>query len=113
MGRFRRQPAWQPNSARGQELSRVARGHAPGSIREQVPFLRTPGGYVTGFISACRRDTSSFCQPLFRGNGYLGKEDNGRLSPTCLTCLPPRHQSSSSEYHHGVNVSDLAPQAWS
>jgi hypothetical protein len=80
---------------------------------EQVPFLRTPGGYVTGFLQRVQAGyVVVLADPLVLSNGYLGKEDNGRLLADLLGLSSAKASVLFDEYHHGLNVSDLAPQAW-
>src|SRR5258706_5562552 len=80
---------------------------------DQVPFLRTPGGYVTGFLQRVQAGyVVVLADPLVLCNGYLGKEDNGRLLADLLGLTSAKASVLFDEYHHGVNVSDLAPQAW-
>jgi hypothetical protein len=80
---------------------------------EQVPFLRTPGGYVTGFLQRVQAGyIVVLADPLVLCNGYLAKQDNGRLLADLLGLAAKSATVLFDEYHHGVNVSDLAPQAW-
>jgi hypothetical protein len=80
---------------------------------DQVPFLRTPVGYVTGFLQRVQAGyVVVLADPLVLCNGYLGKEDNGRLLADLLGLTSAKASVLFDEYHHGVNVSDLAPQAW-
>lgn len=80
---------------------------------EQVPFLRTPDGFVIGFL---QRVQSGYlvvlADPLVLCNGYLAKQDNGRLLADLLGLAGSSAPVLFDEYHHGVNLSDLAPQAW-
>ncbi|HKW60730.1 MAG TPA: DUF4350 domain-containing protein [Candidatus Dormibacteraeota bacterium] len=78
----------------------------------QVPVLRTAGGWTVGFIE--RIGVGSvvvLADPLVLCNGYLEKSDNGRLLADLLgsnSAAPV----TFDEYHHGLTVSDFAPQAW-
>jgi hypothetical protein len=80
---------------------------------DQVPFLRTPDGFVSGFL---QRVQSGYivvlADPLVLCNGYLDKMDNGRLLADLLGVAGASAPVLFDEYHHGLNVSDLAPQAW-
>ena len=80
---------------------------------DQVPFLRTPDGFVIGFL---QRVQSGYlvvlADPLVLCNGYLDKQDNGRLLANLLGLAGSNAPVLIDEYHHGVNLSDLAPQAW-
>jgi hypothetical protein len=80
---------------------------------EQVPFLRTPGGYVTGFLQRVQSGyVVVMADPLVLCNGYLDRNDNGRLLADLLGMAGASAPVLFDEYHHGVNLSDLAPQAW-
>ena len=80
---------------------------------EQVALLRTSGGYVTGFLQRVQAGyVVVLADPLVVCNGYLGKEDNGRLLADLLGLSSAKASVLVDEYHHGLNVSDLAPQAW-
>jgi hypothetical protein len=80
---------------------------------EQVPFLRTPGGYATGFLQRVQTGyIVVLADPLVLCNGYLAKQNNGRLLADLLGLVGPSARVLFDEYHHGVNVSDLVPQAW-
>ena len=48
--------------------------------------------------------------PLVLCNGYLEKQDNGRLLADLLGT--DRGTVAFDEYHHGLTFSDLSPQAW-
>jgi hypothetical protein len=50
--------------------------------------------------------------PLVLCNGYLEKEDNGRLLTDVLGLVGASAPVAFDEYHHGLVLSDLAPQAW-
>jgi hypothetical protein len=45
-------------------------------------------------------------------NGYLDKQTNGRLLADLLGLVGASAPASFDEYHHGLVLSDLAPQAW-
>jgi hypothetical protein len=79
----------------------------------QVSFLRTPNGYSAGFVqrvSAGR--VVVLADPLVLCNGYLEKADNGLLLADLLGEAGTNATVTFDEYHHGLTVSDLAPQAW-
>ncbi len=77
----------------------------------QVPILRTAGGWTAGYIE--RIGVGSvvvLADPLVLCNGYLEKSDNGRfLADLIGSGTAP---VTFDEYHHGLTVSDFAPQAW-
>ena len=77
----------------------------------QVPILRTPGGFVLGFVSSIGSGrVVVLADPLILCNGYLEKQDNGRLLADLLGT--DRTTVAFDEYHHGLTFSDLSPQAW-
>jgi hypothetical protein len=80
---------------------------------DQVPFLRTPEGYVIGYLQRMQSGSVVvLADPLVLCNGYLDKQDNGRLLADLLGLAGAGATVVFDEYHHGVNLSDLAPQAW-
>jgi hypothetical protein len=77
----------------------------------QVPILRSAGGYVLGFVSNVGSGRIVvLADPLVLCNGYLEKQDNGRLLADLLGT--DRSTVAFDEYHHGFTFSDLSPQAW-
>ena len=50
--------------------------------------------------------------PLVICNGYLERADNGRLLADLLSVGGADAHVAFDEYHHGLTVSDFAPQAW-
>ena len=77
----------------------------------QVPMLRTPGGYVLGYVSNLGSGRIVvLADPLVLCNGYLEKQDNGRLLADLLGT--DRSTVAFDEYHHGLTFSDFSPQAW-
>jgi hypothetical protein len=80
---------------------------------DQVPFLRTPDGFATGYVQRVSAGTVVvLADPLILCNGYLDKQDNGRLLSDLLGLVGPNTAVLFDEYHHGVILSDFAPQAW-
>lgn len=80
---------------------------------QQVPFLRTPAGQVTGYVERLGAGKAVvLADPLVLCNGYLDKKDNGRLLADILGLAAPGAQVAFDEYHHGVVLADLGPQAW-
>jgi hypothetical protein len=80
---------------------------------DQVPFLRSPDGLVVGYIQRISSGTVVvLADPLVLCNGYLDKNDNGRLLADLLGLVNPNASVLFDEYHHGLVLSDLAPQAW-
>jgi hypothetical protein len=80
---------------------------------EQVVFLRSSAGLVLGYIQ--KIGTGSvvvLADPLVLCNGYLGKQDNGRLLADLLGLTGYNFPVYFDEYHHGVVLGDFAPQAW-
>jgi hypothetical protein len=77
----------------------------------QVAILRSAGGYAlayTNFLGSGR--VVVLADPLVLCNGYLEKRDNGRLLADLLGT--DRGTVAFDEYHHGLTLSDLSPQAW-
>jgi hypothetical protein len=81
--------------------------------KEQVPFLRTAGGSVVGYVQRFGAGkVVALADPLVFCNGYLEQRDNGRLLSDLLGTAGPAAPVSVDEYHHGITVSDFAPQSW-
>lgn len=81
--------------------------------RDQVPFLRSEGGSVLGYVQRIASGkVAVLADPLVLCNGYLEKRDNGRLLADILGLTGPGEPVAFDEYHHGVNFSDFAPRAW-
>jgi hypothetical protein len=82
-------------------------------VADQVPFIRTPEGFATGYMQRVSAGTVVvLADPLVLCNGYLDKHDNGRLLSDLLGLVGPDTSVLFDEYHHGVILSDFAPQAW-
>jgi hypothetical protein len=80
---------------------------------EQVAFLRTSSGLVLGYVQ--RIDMGKvvvLADPLVLCNGYLDKQDNGRLLADLLGLTGANALVSFDEYHHGFVLGDFAPQTW-
>jgi hypothetical protein len=81
--------------------------------QDQVPFLRTQGGSVIGYVERIGSGrVVVLSDPLVLCNGYLEKRDNGRLLSDLLALAGPAASVAFDEYHHGITFSDFAPQAW-
>ena len=79
----------------------------------QVAILRASGGFVAGFIqSVGLGKLIVLSDPLVLCNGYLDKQDNGRLLADILGATDTGAHVAFDEYHHGLTFSDFAPQAW-
>jgi hypothetical protein len=79
----------------------------------QVTLLRTPDGYAAGYIQSIGAGKAVvLADPLVLSNGYLEKADNGILLADLLGAASPGAAVTFDEYHHGLTVSDFAPQAW-
>lgn len=80
----------------------------------QVPILRSnEGAYPLGYIEKVGSGTIVvLADPLVLCNGYLDKTDNGRLLSDLLGMVDAGSAVGFDEYHHGLILSDLAPQAW-
>lgn len=80
---------------------------------EQVPFLRTEGGSVSGYMQRIGSGkVVVLADPLLLCNGYLAHGDNGRVLSDLLGLAGPGARVAIDEYHHGITFSDFAPQAW-
>src|SRR5579859_555687 len=80
---------------------------------QQVPILRTSEGLATAYTQKLASGTVIvLADPLVLCNGYLDQQDNGRLLADLLGVSGPGAPVTFDEYHHGVVLSDFAPQAW-
>ena len=81
--------------------------------RDQVPVLRSPGGFPLGYIQKLGAGTVVvLADPLVLCNGYLDKADNGRFLADILGLVNAGAPVGFDEYHHGLLLTDFAPQAW-
>lgn len=79
----------------------------------QVPILRTDGGFPVGYIQKLGLGkVVVLADPLVLCNGYLDKADNGRFLSDLLGLVGTGTAVGFDEYHHGLIISDFAPQAW-
>lgn len=80
---------------------------------DQVPVLRTPQGLPTAYIQKIGSGAVVvLADPLVLCNGFLEKQDNGRFLADLMGVASPLAPVTFDEYHHGVVLSDFAPQAW-
>jgi hypothetical protein len=80
---------------------------------DQVPILRTRGGLALAYIDSFGSGSVIvLADPLVLCNGYLDKMDNGRLLADLLGTIASGAPVAIDEYHHGLTLSDLSPQAW-
>jgi hypothetical protein len=80
---------------------------------QQVPILRTSHGLATAYTQRIESGTVIvLADPLVLCNGYLERQDNGRFLADLLGVTNPAAPVAFDEYHHGVILSDFAPQAW-
>ena len=80
---------------------------------EQVAFLRTSNGLVLGYVQRIGLGTVVvLADPLVLCNGYLDKQDNGRLLADLLGLTGTSSPVFFDEYHHGLVLGDFAPQTW-
>ena len=97
-------------------VDRVAGGdtvYPLAAATRQVPMLRSPEGYVAGYMERIGLGrVIVLADPLVLCNGYLEKRDNGRLLADVLGVANANASVAFDEYHHGLTVSDFAPQAW-
>lgn len=79
----------------------------------QVPILRSGDGLPLGYIQKMGAGTVVvLADPLVLCNGYLDKTDNGRMLSDLLGLGGAGAAVGFDEYHHGLILSDFAPQAW-
>ena len=79
----------------------------------QVPILRTSDGAVLAYLEHVGTGVVVvLADPLVLCNGYLEKLDNGRLLSDLLGLVSGSAAVGFDEYHHGLILSDFAPQAW-
>ena len=79
----------------------------------QVAILRMSGNLVAGYFQRLGAGTVVvLADPLVLCNGYLAKVDNGRLLSDLLGIADTSASVAFDEYHHGLIISDFAPQAW-
>ncbi len=79
---------------------------------DQVAIMRI-GPYPIAYIQHLGAGTVVvMADPLPLANGYLDKADNGRFAADLLGLTQDGAPVAFDEYHHGVNASDLTPQAW-
>lgn len=80
---------------------------------KQVAFLRTFDGFGGAYMEQIGSGTAVvLADPLVLCNGYLEKEDNGALLADLLGLVPQSAAVGFDEYHHGLTLSGVAPQAW-
>jgi len=80
---------------------------------EQVAFLRSSNGLALGYMQKIGLGrVVVLADPLVLCNGYLGKQDNGRLLADLLGLTSNTAPVFFDEYHHGLILSDLSPQSW-
>jgi len=80
---------------------------------KQVPIVRTSDGEVSAYVQQMGSGTVVvMADPLPLCNGYLDERDNGRLLADLLAMAGPDSRVGFDEYHHGLIISDFAPQAW-
>ena len=81
--------------------------------RQQVPILRNGDGFALGFMERVGLGlVVVLADPLVLCNGYLEKLDNGRLLADLLGLVSDGAAVSFDEYHHGLIITNFAPQAW-
>jgi hypothetical protein len=83
------------------------------TVAGQVAFLRAQNGSVVGYLQRIGSGVVAvLADPLVLCNGYLDKQDNGRLLADLLGLAGPGAAVLFDEYHHGLILSDFSPQAW-
>lgn len=80
---------------------------------QQVALLRTAGGSAAAFIQRVGSGVAVvLADPLVLCNGYLEKSGNGIFLADLLALAPAGSEVAFDEYHHGLTLSDVAPQDW-
>jgi hypothetical protein len=80
---------------------------------QQLPIIRTGDGEVSAYVQHMGSGiVVVMADPLPLCNGYLDQRDNGRLLADLLAMAGPNSRVGFDEYHHGLIISDFAPQAW-
>ena len=80
---------------------------------QQVAVLRSSEGLPLAYIQRFGEGSVVvIADPLILCNGYLDKADNGRLLSDLLGMVDANAAVGFDEYHHGLILSDFAPQAW-
>ncbi|MEA2656405.1 MAG: hypothetical protein QOI23_1770, partial [Chloroflexota bacterium] len=97
-------------------VTQVAAGTFAGPLDpapQQVTILRSRSGAPLGYIESTGSGTIFvLADPLVLCYGNLYKLDNGRLLADLLGTVSTGAPVAVDEYHHGLTVNDLAPQAW-
>jgi hypothetical protein len=79
----------------------------------QVTILRNRDQLALGYLQPLGAGTVVvLADPLILCNGYLDQQDNGRLLADLLGTAGAGAPIAFDEYHHGLVLSDLSPQAW-
>jgi Domain of unknown function (DUF4350) len=79
----------------------------------QVAILRTRDGFAGGYTERIGIGrVIVLADPLVLCNGYLERADNGAFLADVLGLAAPGTPVVFDEYHHGLTVSDFAPQSW-
>ncbi|HKB28866.1 MAG TPA: DUF4350 domain-containing protein, partial [Candidatus Limnocylindrales bacterium] len=79
---------------------------------QQVAIVRV-GQYPVAYLQRLGSGTViAMSDPLPLTNGYLDRADNGRFAADLLGLVSSSAPVQFDEYHHGITVTDLSPQAW-
>ena len=79
---------------------------------DQVAILRI-GAYPVGYLQRLGAGmVVVLADPTALTNGQLGKVDDGRFAADLLGLAGSDAPVVFDEYHHGLTVTDLTPQAW-
>ncbi len=79
----------------------------------QVPILRTRAGFIAAYEQRLGiGQVVVLSDPLVLCNGYLEKTDNGIFLADLISAPGDGAVVTFDEYHHGLTVSDFAPQSW-
>jgi hypothetical protein len=79
---------------------------------DQVRIL-TIGAFAVGYLQRIGAGTAIvLADPTALTNGALDKADDGRFAADLLGLVASDAPVVFDEYHHGVTLTDLTPQAW-
>ncbi len=96
-------------------VSQVAGGDTAmplGTTAAQVALLRV-GPYAVAYMQRMGAGTVVvLADPLELCNGFLDKADNGRFAADLLGLVSNQAPVAFDEFHHGLTITDLTPQAW-
>ena len=85
----------------------------PFAISPHQVRLLTIGAFAVGYLERIGAGTViALADPKALTNGSLEKADDGRFAADLLGLAGAAAPVAFDEYHHGVTLTDLSPQAW-